>query len=285
MKKKLLYIMLGIFIALVVAFGITWHFKGNIIKTYLIKHDVIEMNLNDRTDRIPILTFHSIVPDEDKENYYSKNQWVGKESTFEEMMKYLHDNDYHTLTLDEFYKWYKGEIELKKNAVLITFDDGKTDNYYFAAPILKKYDIHATFFIIGNKIEETTKPYTPGRVDYVGEDAMDDIRENYPTIELQSHSYGFHYQKDKHYKVQDFSKEELLEDFEKQKELGFEYIAYPYGVYNDDVIAAAKEKDFKLGFAFKKYGYAYRGNNQYAIPRIKINGEVDLDYLKKWLKH
>lgn len=39
-----------------------------------------------------------------------------------------------------------------KKCVLITFDDGYTDNVKAAYPILKKYKMKATIFMIGNYI-------------------------------------------------------------------------------------------------------------------------------------
>lgn len=44
------------------------------------------------------------------------------------------------------------EGRIKKNAVCITFDDGYTDNYMTAAPVLEKYNCPATFFIAAGYI-------------------------------------------------------------------------------------------------------------------------------------
>ncbi|MBR3622573.1 MAG: polysaccharide deacetylase family protein, partial [Selenomonadaceae bacterium] len=69
---------------------------------------------------------------------------------FDKQMKYLKDNDYHTITPDELYASIEGREKLPENPVLITFDDGYADNYTNAYPILKKYDFKATIFVISS---------------------------------------------------------------------------------------------------------------------------------------
>ena len=89
------------------------------------------------TDKIPILTFHRLVPDDVKKEVYPTNQWVGSVKVFEEMISYLHDNGYKTISTEEFYDWYSGKVEFDKKTVVITFDDGFYEDYYLALPILK----------------------------------------------------------------------------------------------------------------------------------------------------
>ena len=149
---------------------------------------------NEYTTKIPVLTFHRIVSDEDKKKIYPHNQWVGSAKVFESMMKYLHDNGYETISTNDFYEWYIGNREYGKKTVLITFDDGFYEDYYIVYPILKKYNIKATTFVVGSRIHDTTDKYDPKKIRFMGMDAINDIRTNYPNFEIQSHTYNMHYE-------------------------------------------------------------------------------------------
>ncbi len=67
---------------------------------------------------------------------------------FDWQMKYLVDHGYHTITPDELYDFLAGTGKLPERPVLITFDDGYVDNYTTAYPILKKYNLKATIFVV-----------------------------------------------------------------------------------------------------------------------------------------
>jgi len=79
---------------------------------------------------------------------------------FENKIKYLIEN-YKIISIDQYYnKNYDDNIF--DNLAILTFDDGLKDNYINVLPILKKYNIKATFFIsarplIENKILDVHK--------------------------------------------------------------------------------------------------------------------------------
>lgn len=46
------------------------------------------------------------------------------------MMKYLYINGYKTISSEEFYHWYYGEIDYYGKTLMITIDDGYYEDYY-----------------------------------------------------------------------------------------------------------------------------------------------------------
>jgi len=70
---------------------------------------------------------------------------------FEEQLKVL-KKSYNVLSLEELIEDKKNN-KLRDKSIAITFDDGYKDNYTAAYPILKKYQLPATFFISSAYIE------------------------------------------------------------------------------------------------------------------------------------
>jgi len=67
---------------------------------------------------------------------------------FDKQMKYLSQN-YEIISLNKLAEHMRRrrKTELHRKCVAITFDDGYKDNYIYAYPILKKYNIPATIFL------------------------------------------------------------------------------------------------------------------------------------------
>ena len=235
-------------------------------------------------EKIPVLAYHKLIPAGTDRNSGLEID----EAKFEKQMKYLHDKGYKTLTLDEFYQWHAGEIELPKKSVLITFDDGYYSMYYLVYPILKKYDQAATVFCIGRHIEDTTDEfdYTDNIQDhYIGMDKIEEIRKDYPKFEFQSHTYIMHDKVDGEKPAEVFTKEQMLEDCKTMESRGFTpYLAYPWGTYTEKMQEALKEGGIKMAFAYDPYYYALRSDDTYAINRIKIGGGIGMREFKKIIK-
>lgn len=101
----------------------------------------IEFNLEVSTDRyVNVLLYHRVC--EMKNDIW--NIAVTPDE-FEKQMLYI-KNNYKILKFEDDWS------NVKDKAVVITFDDGYLDNYLYAVPILKKYNIPATIFVSTDNI-------------------------------------------------------------------------------------------------------------------------------------
>lgn len=222
--------------------------------------------------KVAVLGYHSFY--KDKSELIEESEFINDINSFEKQMKYLHDHNYKTLTLDEFYKWKKDELKIPRKSVLITFDDGYLSNYMYAFDILKKYDMNGVVFFIGKNAEEGKEEGTI--YDYMSFEIINRCREEYPNIEFASHSYDLHISG-----VANISKEDLDKDTKEMSKQGnFEYFAYPYGIYSDDMIDVLKNNNYKLAFGFgykdNKHKKASKKDNDYLIPRLNISNYMSL---------
>lgn len=68
-------------------------------------------------------------------------------------------NNFRVINLDELYSIIKTGRPIKEKLALLTFDDGYSDNYEVAYPILKSMNIPATFFVTTSLVGSDIVPW------------------------------------------------------------------------------------------------------------------------------
>jgi len=147
--------------------------------------------------------------------------------TFENDVKYLISKGYTFCTASEFDVAVKSKNT--KGLVAITFDDGYESDYVYALPVLEKYNVSATFFVIGSKTD------TP---EYMTKAQLTALS-NSKNVEIGNHFYKLH---DTNYNIlKTMYKKNVFSiktDYDKNQKflkevLGKEVKAtsYPYGLY------------------------------------------------------
>lgn len=96
---------------------------------------------------VPIIMYHSVNPDADPQNRLALTV-----KTFERQMRFLKTHRYNVLALEELADLIRQKKKIPPKTLAITFDDGYKDNYTYAFPILKKYHLPATLFIIVREV-------------------------------------------------------------------------------------------------------------------------------------
>lgn len=211
---------------------------------------------------VPVLNYHQV-------NNRFNTVLTMKPENFDEQMKYLHDNDYHTITLEQFDAYMRGESDLPDRPVLITFDDGYIDNYQEAFPILKKYHMGATIFLIVNLV---------GTKGYLTWDQVAEMSQH--GIEFGSHTMShkpltsFDAQGARHELV---DSKAAIESHIGQK---VTFIAFPEGKFNDMVMEETKKAGYAYAFTVDT-GRDFPWDDHYDLDRVPMfEGPVSFEHFK-----
>jgi peptidoglycan/xylan/chitin deacetylase (PgdA/CDA1 family) len=239
--------------------------------------------LNFKERKIIVFAYHKVVPQEIKEEYYKNNKWVDTTERFEQQMRFLHDKGYTTLSMNQYEEWRNTKKRLPIKTVVITIDDGDIETYYEMLPILKKYNFKATAFVIGEQVKESSEVYSSKKQQFLGLDLINKIRQEYPNLEIQSHSYRMHNKRNGVPYVIDMSREQIENDFDKMKFLNTDIYCYPYGVYTNNLLSILKDKNYRMAFTLNRSGMSRKKDNKYLINRVSINYDTSFLDFKKWL--
>lgn len=212
--------------------------------------------------KIPILMYHSI------SNSDPKNGLLVPVNQFEEQMKWLSENGYTTMLMDVVLDAYETGLVPEK-PIAVTFDDGYSDNYYEAYPILKKYNQNATFFVITKGIDNGY---------YMDLDMLKEMQGN--GMSIQNHTYD-------HREMNKISKEEQLFSIGKGKEdltekLGLEskFFCYPVGRYNNETLEVLKELNIKAAVTTNG-GISDINDGILTLDRVRISPMLLDMFIKK----
>ncbi len=136
---------------------------------------------------VPIIMYHSLLKDTSLQNDYTISPML-----FEADLKYLKENNYTSVTVADLIDYVYNDKPLPEKCIMLTFDDGYYNNYYYAFPLLKKYECKAVI----SPIASMTEFYTQNNeisVNY-GHISVDNIKEMVQSgyVEIQNHSYDMH---------------------------------------------------------------------------------------------
>lgn len=188
---------------------------------------------------------------------------------FKEQLDYLKDNNFKTLTMEEFKEWMYGTKELSGKNVLITIDNGAMGtskiNGNKLIPILEEYNINATLFLISAWWQKSN---------YSSQNLL-----------IQSHGYDIHKMGSCNKpRALCLSEESLETDLKKSINLVDSNLsmAYPFYAQNESVKKVVKASGFSLAFigGGRK---AYQSSDKYAIPRFEIFNTTTMEQLKRYV--
>ena len=211
---------------------------------------------------LPVLMYHFFYDKNEREP--QDGNWI-EINDFEAQMKYLSENDFYFPTWDEVEAYIDGKTELPEKSVVITVDDGDTSFFELGVPIIQKYNVQATSFVVA----------------YWYGDVAQNKQKN---VSYQSHSYDMHKAGSNGKGVMlSWDYERMVEDLKSSQEVlgGANIFCYPFGQFNELDKKALKDTGFKLAFTTQG-GRVKKGASKYELPRVRIAGTTSMEsFIKK----
>jgi peptidoglycan/xylan/chitin deacetylase (PgdA/CDA1 family) len=197
------------------------------------------------TFRVPILLYHRFGPT-------VADGMTITTPVFESHMKYLKDNGYKVIPLRQLIDHYRGKAPAPEpKSVVIVEDDAHKSVYSDMFPIIRKYGYPVTVFTYPSAISNAKYAMT-----------WDQLRELKKTglFDFQSHTYWHPNFRKERRKLSPKSLESLvMTQLQKSKakletELGskVDMLAWPFGLYDDYLIAKATEAGYVTTFTIER---------------------------------
>ncbi len=206
------------------------------------------------TVRVPVLTYHRVAP----LSAVGLTDLKVDPANFVAELSALSSAGYHTITQARLFDALYRHGSLPSKPIIISVDDGYVDDVRTILPDLERFHMVATFFVITGRMTEPGFLSAPQirRLDRAGMDVGDhtahhvDLRLLTPT-ELRTETAG---------------SRQVLENV-----LGHPvyFFAYPFGYYNDAVLAAVKAAGFTMAYTTAG-GIQESSATPLTMPRIHV---------------
>jgi len=224
---------------------------------------------------VPIIMYHQV-----------KNSSLGKDviSTheFESDLKFLSENHYNTITMNQLIDYVYNHVELPNKPIILSFDDGYLSTYKNVFPLLQKYNMKIVLSIVGkctddfSKVNDTNVNYAHMTWTQINEMRASSL------VEIQNHTYNMHKILNGRYGCgQKYN--EPLSQYEKtltNDVLTFQErcmlmtgwnpttFTYPYGKYNDNSEHILKNLGYKATLSCR-YGVNQINNDPEKLFGLK----------------
>ncbi len=208
---------------------------------------------------VPILMYHSVNPPASS----NMPMITVSPQVFEKQMRFLRSHKYNVITLEALARLIKEKKRIPSKTLTITLDDGYRNNYTYAFPILKKYNLPATIFVI---INEVGRPQGD-RLNW------DEIKEMQASglITFGSHTLSpeplIKIKPEAGVKSQIFDSKSILE---AKLNRPVNCFSYPEGLLNSRIRELVRAAGYQVAVATKP-GKEYPDNDIFALRRLRIS--------------
>lgn len=205
---------------------------------------------------VPVLMYHAV-----SDNCWGYSELFVSPSNMEAQLKYLVENDYDPIWFEDL-----AHLEDYDKPVILTFDDGYDDNYTELFPLLQKYNVKATIFVIAKDTVGIAHKLTEEQIREMSDSGL---------VSIQSHGYSHNYM--------DTMDEETLEyELTESKKIIARItgktpyvLCYPTGKYSSLTLEVGERH---YNFGLKMVGGMYdTQDDPFLVSRYYIARSTDLN--------
>lgn len=215
---------------------------------------------NQHSIHVPVLMYHYI------RNMFNPEDKTGSAlsttpDNFEKQMAYVKENNFTTISPQQFYEAVMEGKPLPPKPILLTFDDGYADFYTEALRVIEKYDVKVSILVPTDKI---------GTPNYMNWEQINKIAVN-PNITIISHTRHHYFLPQ--IPIAQYNNEISQSRILLEKNLGksIDFFGYPYGGFNEEIVKEVKKAGYKMAFSTRG-GSFHHSNEQYMVKRISVDG-------------
>lgn len=217
----------------------------------------------ERGVEIPILMYHGVADDT-----WGAAELFVRPGDMEDQIVWLLENGYDPITFEDW-----SHLEDFDKPIMLTYDDGYVDNYEELFPILEKYQVKVTIFLIGTSLDKRDTSMTTEQVRIMQESGL---------VSFQSHTYS-------HPQLSECDTEKLHKEMLWSKVIvaratGYEpfVLCYPYGDRSDEARTLAMEH-YRFALAMNG-GLCTTGDDVSQIPRYYVSRYSTMDEFQAMAK-
>lgn len=271
------YAVLALFIGLMTMLAGFWTVRASYMHNapqsdmHTIPEDVKKgsvMPANTQEVRVPILLYHYVEHIKDPKDTIRRSLTILPE-TFEAQIVTLIKDGYTFLTVSDVVSAMRGHAKLPPKPIVLTFDDGHWDLATDVLPILKKYHVQATAYIISGFI---------GKSDFLSEVQLREVI-NSGLVEIGSHTV--HHLQMAGLSVPELDNESRIskQQLEHAYKLHIVSFAYPSGSFNQAAIDAVKLSGYQSAVSTIP-GVMQSEANLYFLSRIRPGAKTGGELLR-----
>ncbi len=182
---------------------------------------------------------------------------------FNSQMAWLHEQGYIGVRMDGITRCLRGDAPCPSKAIALTFDDGYADAYTDALPVLKRYGLNATFYIVTNFV---------GQPGYMTWEQVAELRD--AGMEIGAHTID-------HLDLRTLDPTEMLRqiaqsksDLESKLRISVTSFCYPAGFYDPAIEEMVRASGYLNATTTR---WDNDTSDMMALPRRRIAGGTALD--------